>query len=85
MAKKELARIMTEVRSNPIKEFNGEKVVKVIDYKMWYWSSKIKCIEIYFGDESWVTLRPSGTEPKIKIYVNAIADSMEKAKVSKKD
>ena len=80
-----IGRIMTEVRTNPIKEFNGDKVVKVIDYQNddtgLPKSNVLKC---YFGDGSWVTLRPSGTEPKIKIYVNAIADSMDKAK-DKKD
>ena len=76
---------MTEVRTNPIKEFNGDKVVKVVDYQNDDTGlPKSNVLKYYFGDDSWVTLRPSGTEPKIKIYVNAIADSMDKAK-DKKD
>ena len=79
-----IGRIMTEVRTNPIKEFNGDKVVKVIDYQNDDTGlPKSNVLKYYFGDDSWVTLRPSGTEPKIKIYVNAIADSMDKAKAKK--
>lgn len=33
-------------------------------------------------DESWIAIRPSGTEPKIKFYIGAVADSQDE--VSKK-
>nr|WP_072537463.1 phospho-sugar mutase [Anaerococcus mediterraneensis] len=80
-----ISRIMTHVRENPLKEINGENISKVIDYKNDDTGlPKSNVLKFYFEDESWLTLRPSGTEPKIKIYVNAIDDSMEKA-VSKKD
>lgn len=80
-----IGRIMTEVRTNPIEEINGDKVVKVVDYQNDDTGlPKSNVLKYYFDDNSWVTLRPSGTEPKIKIYVNAISDSMDKAK-DKKD
>ena len=80
-----IGRIMTEVRANPIEKINGDKVVKVVDYQNDETGlPKSNVLKYYFDDNSWVTLRPSGTEPKIKIYVNAISDSMDKAK-DKKD
>ena len=30
-------------------------------------------------DGSWYALRPSGTEPKIKIYINTVAKTKEEA------
>lgn len=80
-----IGRIMTEVRANPIEEINSDKVVKVVDYQNDETGlPKSNVLKYYFDDNSWVTIRPSGTEPKIKIYVNAISDSMDKAK-DKKD
>ena len=29
-------------------------------------------------DGSWIAIRPSGTEPKIKFYIGAVADTAEK-------
>ena len=76
---------MTNVRENPIEEINGEKISRLIDYKNDDTGlPKSNVLKFYFEDDSWLTLRPSGTEPKIKIYVNAIDDSMEKA-IAKKD
>ena len=76
---------MTEVRANPISEINGDKVTKSIDYQNDETGlPKSNVLKYYFEDGSWVTLRPSGTEPKIKIYVNAVAKTMEEAN-DKKD
>lgn len=37
-------------------------------------------IKFIFKDESWIVFRPSGTEPKIKIYISAVSDENKKAK-----
>lgn len=37
-------------------------------------------IKYEFGDDEWLCIRPSGTEPKLKIYVSTKADSIEKSK-----
>lgn len=40
---------------------------------------KTNAVKYYFDDGSWYAVRPSGTEPKIKIYMYSKADSLEKA------
>ena len=35
---------------------------------------KENVIKIIFDDQSWVAIRPSGTEPKLKIYYSVISD-----------
>lgn len=37
--------------------------------------SKANVIKIYFQDQSWFAIRPSGTEPKLKIYYSTVATS----------
>ena len=40
---------------------------------------KENVLKFYFEDDSWFALRPSGTEPKIKIYFSTNADTKENA------
>ena len=76
---------MEYVRNNPLDELAGLGTQKVVDYKLDETGlPKSNVLKYYFDDNSWLALRPSGTEPKIKIYVNAVADS-EKAAEDKKD
>ena len=34
-------------------------------------------IKYEFGDDEWLCIRPSGTEPKLKVYVSTKAESKE--------
>lgn len=80
-----ISRIMDEFRKNPLKEIAGDKIVSITDYQNDDTGlPKSNVLKYFFEDGSWATLRPSGTEPKIKIYVNAIADDMDKA-IERKD
>ena len=38
-------------------------------------------LKYYLEDGSWVAIRPSGTEPKVKFYYCMVADTVEKAKL----
>ncbi len=77
---KDMEKIMMHLRTSDIKSINGIDVLEIKDYK----SSQVKNLQnndisytelpksnvIYFtlSDKSWFCVRPSGTEPKIKIY-----------------
>ncbi len=69
----EIAKIMSDMRANAPKELAGSPVVKVIDYlkpeETGLPSSNVLQYFNEAGDK--VTVRPSGTEPKIKFYFGA--------------
>lgn len=78
----EIAAMMAEYRANPPKELAGSKVIKVIDYtfpeKTGLPYSNV--LQFFSKDGCKVTVRPSGTEPKIKYYFATHGDNA-KAKV----
>ncbi|MFS4816487.1 phospho-sugar mutase [Staphylococcus aureus] len=79
--KKKIESIMTHLRSNPPQEIQGLKVKAIEDYltsEVYHLdkdttsqinSPKSNVIRALF-DEGFIALRPSGTEPKIKLYVS---------------
>ncbi|HHO6514261.1 TPA: phospho-sugar mutase, partial [Staphylococcus aureus] len=79
--KKKINAIMTKFRSNPPQEIQGLKVKAIEDYltsEVYHLdkdttsqinSPKSNVIRVLF-DEGFIALRPSGTEPKIKLYVS---------------
>jgi phosphoglucomutase len=86
-----MAEIMESLRENAPESFAGKKVVKIADYK----TSKIidtlskeksvislpksNVLSYSLEDNSKVIVRPSGTEPKIKIYITACGDTREES------
>ena len=80
-----IADIMNSLRENPPKEVAGLKITGVRDFskgvrifggkeeKLDYPKSNVLYYEIENGN--WICVRPSGTEPKIKLYVASRADS----------
>lgn len=76
-----ISRIMTQVRNNPIKEVCDYKVKNIIDYQNEDTGlPKSNVLKYYLEEDSWFAIRPSGTEPKIKIYINAIGNDMDESK-----
>ena len=69
----EIAAIMTEMRANPPAQLAGSPVVKVIDYNKPEETGLPKSNVLQFFNEEGdvVSVRPSGTEPKIKFYFGA--------------
>ncbi len=74
----EIAQMMSDFRENPPKELGGSRVVEVRDYlisKKWV-DGKQEAIDLPSSnvlqfvtqDDTIVSVRPSGTEPKIKFY-----------------
>src|SRR3712207_4067812 len=62
--------IMDTMRTQNFENINGVNILKVEDYKKGVEGfPKSDVLKYYLGDGSWIALRPSGTEPKIKIYI----------------
>lgn len=77
----EISAIMAGLRADPPKELCGSPVTKVIDYLEPEKTGQPKSNVLQFFDEAGdvVSVRPSGTEPKIKFYFGAKgADADEK-------
>ena len=77
--------IMKTLRENPPKDFAGIKITAVRDYQTSIRTLADGTTEtialpksnvLYYEMEggAWICVRPSGTEPKIKLYVNAVSD-----------
>ena len=75
----EIQKIMADMRQNPPKEICGSKVVKVIDYLEPEKTGLVKSHVLQFFSEAGdvVSVRPSGTEPKIKFYFGAKGDDAD--------
>ena len=83
--------ILSEFRAVAPKNIGGFDVVKVEDYKESTCTDlvnestkdielpKSNVLKYHLSDGSWFVLRPSGTEPKAKVYIAVISDMMEKA------
>lgn len=77
---KRMRQLMTEFRTNNPSEINGTKVVSVQDFQLGQQinadGSRQKLnlptsnvLKFWLADDTWIAVRPSGTEPKIKNYV----------------
>lgn len=84
-----MADMMEDLRNNPPKEIAGADVVKMSDYKLSVTKDtvtgeeteiklpKSNVLSFIMPDNSKVIVRPSGTEPKIKVYITACGNSRE--------
>ncbi|MBE6230710.1 MAG: phospho-sugar mutase [Bacteroidales bacterium] len=82
----EIQAMMKNYRENPPASIGGSPVVKVIDYNKPEETGlpKSNVLQFYTEDGSVVSVRPSGTEPKIKFYFGVHgADSNEKIELLK--
>ena len=89
----EIKQMMIDLRENPLKEINGQRVICIEDYQTAKGKDfmnneefeihipKSNVLIYYLEDGSKICARPSGTEPKIKFYfsVNGILDTIEHA------
>lgn len=70
--------LMDHFRKNGLSVFEGAD--KVIDYSMGIDDLPVEnVLKFVWDDGSWVAVRPSGTEPKIKIYYSVREENREKA------
>ena len=87
----EISQMMIDLRENPMKEIDGQRVIMLEDYQSStaknLLTGEVTTMDIpksnvliyYTEDGSKICARPSGTEPKIKFYisVNTQLDSVE--------
>jgi len=77
---KKMALLMSKLRSEHLEKINGVKVAKIQDFLLQQEITddgvvpltglpKSNVLKYYLADETWLALRPSGTEPVIKAYV----------------
>lgn len=88
---KKMSEMMTALRSNAPKEIGGMQVVNVADYLESKSTDtltgetkeitlpKSNVLSYSLPDDNKIIIRPSGTEPKIKIYITAHSDTRENA------
>lgn len=61
---------MHNIRNKPIDLIGDMKLIKTIDYLNDKTDAGISdVLKYYLDDGSWYAVRPSGTEPKIKLYI----------------
>ena len=69
-----MQKIMRALREAPLTQVGPSRVMRTRDYLM----SQPKSDVLYYTlEQGWACVRPSGTEPKIKIYAGAVSDSHE--------
>ena len=87
---KEIEDLMTKFREESPKEFAGYKVVALEDFEKSTKTNadgtveeikipKSNVLKYLLEDGTWIAVRPSGTEPKIKFYIGTQADSQDEA------
>lgn len=88
---KEIKQMMENIRTNPPSILGGKKVLEYRDYQTGQAMDPVsgekkptglpKSDVLYFSleDNGWVCIRPSGTEPKVKIYLGAAEKSLEQS------
>lgn len=87
---KRMAKVMENLRKEQLQEINGHKVIKIEDFELakeitpagekdMLGFPKSNVLKYFLDDETWVALRPSGTEPVIKAYVGTNAETYAKA------
>ena len=64
--------MMASMRSNPPATLGGQKVVKIRDCMSDPNLPKSNVLQFYLESGTIVSARPSGTEPKIKFYINSM-------------
>ena len=76
---KKMQSIMEELRKNPPKALGDEAVTAIVDYKFDDTGLPKSNVLQYQSESCKILVRPSGTEPKVKLYLSARAATMAEA------
>lgn len=92
----EIQQMMADMRKNPPKKLAGEKLIEIKDYQLQQRENfvtetiepiklpKSNVIQLFTEDGSKISVRPSGTEPKIKYYIGLKTDLPSKDHLNEK-
>ncbi|VHF54457.1 phospho-sugar mutase [Streptococcus pyogenes] len=84
----EIKKIMDKFRENGPKQFNNTDIVLLEDFQKQTATKNngtisnlttppSNVLKYTLADDSWIAVRPSGTEPKIKFYIATIGDTLD--------
>ncbi|ADL51863.1 phospho-sugar mutase [Clostridium cellulovorans] len=85
------------LRENPLTEVNNVAIKTAFDYKKGIETNlenkadktidlpKSNVLKYILSDDSWFVVRPSGTEPKMKVYLSVVGKSFEDSKIKMED
>jgi phosphomannomutase len=73
--------LMKKLRTNPVQELDGQAVVFTDYLNGWGNLPGTDAIQLDLADGRRVIVRPSGTEPKLKCYLLAVADESNRSQV----
>ena len=86
--------LMDNLHTSPLKSLNGVKVIRVEDYQKQRAFEdgkeekidlpKSNVVKLYFENGNTITVRPSGTEPKVKFYIGLKDDKPIEKEVADK-
>ncbi|MBI0022193.1 MULTISPECIES: phospho-sugar mutase [Lactobacillus] len=90
---KKMTQLMAKLRESQLTEINGVRVSKIEDYLLQKQFNgeqkqpftdlpKSNVLKYYLADETWLALRPSGTEPVIKAYVGVNKPDIKQAEAA---
>lgn len=74
-----MKKLIDSIRQNPVAEVNGIRVTEFRDYMTYKGDiplPKENMLCFILEDKSWFFIRPSGTEPKLKLYYSVTGSSM---------
>ena len=86
-----IQKTLASFRENPLTDIGGFKVTAVDDYltsirthadgtSSTIQLPKSNVLKYYLEDGTWICLRPSGTEPKVKFYFSVNSNSLKESK-----
>ncbi|MGT2721249.1 phospho-sugar mutase [Streptococcus porcinus] len=91
----EIKKIMDKFRNNAPSQFNTTNIVQTEDFQEQTSTTKggIKklttppsnVLKYTLADDSWIAVRPSGTEPKIKFYIATVGATLSDAEIKIKN
>lgn len=85
----EIKKIMDKFRGSASQTFNATEIAKTEDFLKQISQTKdgvsalttppSNVLKYTLADDSWIAVRPSGTEPKIKFYIATVGKTLEEA------